>query len=257
MSNQNQNLQQLKQKLFDHCLLRLGSGIIDLEVDPEHCEAAFDFAVSTYRQRAQNATQQTYIQLTIEKTADTYTLPPEIINIRGIYRRSIGLDSTGGGRGNGFDPFSAAVTNTYVLNYQGAGGLATYDFYAQYLELAGRMFGAHVTYFFDPVTKVLKINRNFKASGEKVLIWADMQKDESNLILNPQTGNWIREFTLATLKIIIGEAREKFATIAGPSGGTSLNGAAMKAEGLAMQEKLIDDLRNYADGSTPLTWVIG
>ena len=46
-------------------------------------------------------------------------------------------------------------------------------------------------------------------------------------------------------------------TIAGPQGGGSLNGAQMKAEGLAMMEKSIEDLKNYVDGSQPLTWVIG
>jgi len=56
---------------------------------------------------------------------------------------------------------------------------------------------------------------------------------------------------------MIGEAREKFATIAGPGGGTSLNGAQMKAEGTKMHEDLLLELKNYTDGSMPLTWVIG
>ena len=58
-------------------------------------------------------------------------------------------------------------------------------------------------------------------------------------------------------KLIIGEAREKFGTISGPQGGTTLNGAAMKAEGMAIMTKCIEDLKNYVDGSQPLTWVIG
>jgi hypothetical protein len=77
------------------------------------------------------------------------------------------------------------------------------------------------------------------------------------LLQDPSTGTWIQDYTLAVLKTIIGEAREKFATIAGPSGGTSLNGAAMKSEGYAMIEKLIDELKRYVDNSQPLTWVQG
>jgi hypothetical protein len=57
--------------------------------------------------------------------------------------------------------------------------------------------------------------------------------------------------------MIIGEAREKFATIAGPSGGSSLNGAAMKSEAQAQMDKLLEDLKNYVDGSEPLYFVIG
>jgi uncharacterized protein YjbJ (UPF0337 family) len=71
------------------------------------------------------------------------------------------------------------------------------------------------------------------------------------------TAVWIQDFCLATLKQIIGEAREKFGSIVGPGGGTSLNGAAMKSEAKAMQDQLIDELKRYVDGSTPLTWVMG
>ena len=62
---------------------------------------------------------------------------------------------------------------------------------------------------------------------------------------------------MATAKLIIGEAREKFATIAGPQGGTALNGAQMKAEGNAIMDAKVEELKNYVDGSQPLTWVIG
>jgi len=57
--------------------------------------------------------------------------------------------------------------------------------------------------------------------------------------------------------MIIGEAREKFGTIAGPSGGSTLNGTAMKAEAKEAQEKLIEQLKAYVDYSQPLTWVQG
>jgi hypothetical protein len=61
----------------------------------------------------------------------------------------------------------------------------------------------------------------------------------------------------ANCKLIIGEAREKFATLAGPQGGSSLNGTAMKSEAQMAMDKLVEDLRNYVDGSQPLSWVIG
>ena len=77
------------------------------------------------------------------------------------------------------------------------------------------------------------------------------------MLLDPGSGIWIGDFTLATLKLVIGEAREKFGTIAGPGGGTTLNGSALKAEGLAQQNQLIDELKRYVDGSEPLTWIIG
>lgn len=251
----NLKLEELKEALFENIRLRLGGDIIDLELDPQHYEAAYNYAIKVYRQRAQNATQESYTLMTVVKNVDTYTLPSEFINVRSLFRRTVGLD-TGPGA-SAFDPFSSAILNTYLLNYNAAGGLATYDFYAGYVELAARMFGGYITYTFDPVTKLLRVVRDFKSNGEKILIWADIQRPESVLLQDPGAGIWIGDFIIAILKGIIGEAREMFGTIAGPGGGTSLNGTAMKAESKAMQEQLILDLKNYVDLSMPLTWVQG
>ncbi len=251
----NYNLEELKQGLFENLRLRLGGDIIDLELDPQHYEAAYNYAIKVYRQRAENAVQESYTLLTVEKNVDTYTLPSEFINVRSLFRRTVGLET--GPSSTSFDPFSSAILNTYLLNYNYTGGLATYDFYAGYVELTARMFGGYLTYTFDPVTKVLRITRDFKGSGERILIWADIQRPEAVLIQDPGAGVWIGDFILAVLKGIIGEAREKFGTIAGPGGGTSLNGAAMKAESAKAQEALIMELKNYVDYSQPLTWVQG
>jgi hypothetical protein len=251
----NYNLTQLKEALFENLRLRLGGDIIDLELDPDHYEAAYNYAIKIYRQRAQNATVESYTLLRVEKNVYEYTLPQEFINVRALFRRTVGLET--GPSSTSFDPFSSAILNTYLLNYNYTGGLATYDFYAGYVELAARMFGGYLTYTFNPVTKLLKVTRDFKGSGERILIWADIQRPETELIQDPGAGVWIGDYTLAVLKGIIGEAREKFGSIAGPSGGTSLNGAAMKAESKADQERLLLELKNYVDFSQPLTWIQG
>lgn len=251
----NYNLEELKQGLFENLRLRLGGDIVDLELDPQHYEAAYNYAIKLYRQRAQNAVVESYTLMTVVKNVDTYTLPQEFINVRALFRRTVGLET--GPSSTSFDPFSSAILNTYLLNYNYTGGMATYDFYAGYVELAARMFGGYVTYTFNPVTKALKVVRDFKGTGERILIWADVQRPEIELLQDPGAGVWIGDYILAVLKGIIGEAREKFGTITGPQGGTSLNGAQMKAESKADQERLINDLKNYVDFSQPLTWVQG
>ena len=94
-------------------------------------------------------------------------------------------------------------------------------------------------------------------SGERILIWADVQRTQEVLLQDPGAGVWIGDWVFAVLKGIIGEAREKLASIAGPGGGTSLNGAAMKAESKQLQQELIEELKRYVDYSQPLTWVQG
>jgi hypothetical protein len=249
------NLDQLKENLFQDLRYRLGDGIVDVELDPVHFEAAYRYAVKVYRQRAQNSTAESYTLMEIHAHTDTYTLPAEFINVRQVFRRTVGLET--GPSSSSFDPFSSAILNTYLLNYNYAGGLATYDFYAGYIELAARMFGGYVIYTFDPVTKLLRLVRDPKASGEKILIWADVQRPEEVLLQDPGAGVWLGDWTLSQLKMTLGEAREKFASIAGPAGGTSLNGSALKAEGKAMQDQLLMDLKNFVDYSQPYSLIIG
>jgi hypothetical protein len=249
------DLLQLKEALFKNISLRLGGGIIDLELDPDHYNAAWNFAVATYRQRAQNAYEESYMLLEIQQNQNSYILPQEVTKVRQAFRRTVGLET--GPSATSFDPFSSAILNTYLLNYNYAGGLATYDFYAGYVELAARMFGGYVIYTFNSVTKEIQFVRDFKGSGERILLWTDNLKPEIVLIQDPQIGVWLSNWTLAQLKVTIGEAREKYGTIAGPQGGTSLNGAAMKAEGAASMLALIEELKHFVDGSEPYAWVQG
>ena len=46
----NLNLEELKQALFENVRLRMGGDIIDLELDPQHYEAAYNYAIKIYRQ---------------------------------------------------------------------------------------------------------------------------------------------------------------------------------------------------------------
>lgn len=245
----------LKQNLFDYVRLQLGDQIVDIELDPQHFEAAYQRALGIYRQRAQNAYEESYSFLELVTNVNIYDLPQEVITVRQIFRRTFG-DSTGPFASN-FDPFSQASLNVYLMNFNVAGGLATYDFYSQYVEQAGRMFGAYMNYTWNPVTKKLQLIRDPKGTGESVLLWTYNLKPEFNLLSDYQIQQWFRDCVLANAKIIIGEAREKFATIAGPQGGGSLNGTAMKQEGRDALDKCLLDLVNYVDGSQPITWVIG
>ena len=245
----------LKTNLFEYVRLQLGHQIIDLELDPAHLEAAYQRTVGTYRQRANNAYEESYSFFTLVKDENIYTLPQEVVSVRQCFRRTFG-DATGPFASN-FDPFAQASMNVYLMNFNVAGGLATYDFYSQYVELAAKMFGGYFNYTFNQVTKKLQLIRDPKNTGEAVLIWTYNLKPEINLLSDFQISQWIRDYMVANCKMIIGEAREKFGTIAGPQGGGTLNGTAMKSEAKTAMDELIGQLTNYVDASQPLTWVIG
>lgn len=248
-------LETLKQNLIEYVRLQIGDGIVDLELDPAHYEAAYQKTVGVYRQRAQNAYEESYIFMELVRDVNIYTLPQEVITVRQIFRRTFG-DSAGPFSSN-FDPFSQASLNVYLMNFNVSGGLATYDFYSQYVELAARMFGGFMNFTWNQVTKKLQIIRDPKATGEHVLLWTYNLKPEVNLLQDFQIVQWIRDYMVANCKMIIGEAREKFTNIAGPQGGGSLNGAAMKSEAQTAMDAKIEELKMYVDGSQPLAWIIG
>ncbi len=248
------SLDEMKQEVFDYAAARLGDGMIDIEPDPKHYEVAYKRALGTFRQRSQNSTEESYTWLELQEDQNVYTLPAEVTEVRQVFRRTMGATS---GTGASFDPFSSATLNVYMLNFSHSGGLATYELYAQYQELAARMFGGYINFTFNPSTKKLQLIRNIRGDGEIVLLWTYNIKPEIQLLQELQTSQWMRDFTYSAVKEIIGEAREKFGNIAGPQGGTTLNGTAIKAEAKEEIKDLIEDLKNFVDGSDPLSFVIG
>jgi len=244
-----------KQELIQYAQLQLGDQMIDVELDPAHYEAAYQRTIGTYRQRAQNAYEECYIFMELITDQNEYILPSEVIQVRQIFRRTFGLAT--GPFSSAFDPFSQAQMQVYLLNFNQSGGLATYDFYTQYVELAARMFGGFINFTWNPVTKKLQLIRDPKGTGENVLLWVYQIKPEVQLLSDYQISQWIKDYMVAASKMMVGEAREKFSQIAGPGGGSTLNGTAMKAEAQTQMDSLIEQLKIYVDGSQPLTWVIG
>lgn len=245
-----------RQQVVDYVKLMLGDGMVDIELDPAHYSTAIERALRKFRQRSSNSVEQSYAFLTMQTDQNNYVLSSEVMNVRRIYRRSIGSRTGGGDGGSLFEPFNLAYSNTYLLTSTNMGGLATYYAFASYQKLVGKMFGSEINYMFNPTTKLLTIDQRPRGE-EEVLLWVDNHRPDFILLQDTFAGQWLRDYSLATCKIMLGEAREKFAQISSPQGGTSLNGAALKSEGKAEIDMLEQDLINYKEGGTPLTWVTG
>ena len=244
-----------KQEIFDYVKTRLGDGMIEVELDPKHLETAFVTSVDKFRQRSSNAVEESYGFIELQKDQTQYTLPAEVINVSRIYRRTVGGASSSEG-GTAFDPFELAYTNIYLLQTGRIGGLATYDMFAGYQELVARMFGGFINFKFDQPTRRLQIFRR-QRSKEIVLIEQSNFRPDFILLSDIYAKPWIREYTLAVAKYTLGEARSKFQTIAGPQGGAGLNGDALKNEAINEMTKLEQEIGNYAEGGTPLSFTIG
>jgi len=245
----------LKNDIRDYIYFRLGGDMVDVELDPSHYDMCINQSLRRYRQRAGNSVESSYVFLEIVENQQEYVLPSEIEDVRQVFRRSIGGSNSD--NASSFEPFEAAYVNTYLIQAGRVGGQATYEMFYQYQELSARMFGGFINFEFNPVTKVLTLLRKFNASGETMILWVYNVKPDNQLLQDRQAQPWIQDYALATAKFTLGEARSKFATIAGPQGGTSLNGDALKAEAQAEMQALDEELKNYVDGSDPLSFVIG
>ena len=326
------NLATEKQEIFDYVYAMLGGGMVDVELDPIHYQTALTKALTRYRQRSDNSVEESYIFLETEIDKNDYTLPYEVVEVRKIYRRSIGsrpsTSASGGpiytqsytatasqnktftvnynllaidtivvevngvattnyvtdttqrtitfnnnvtvgatigvklyssgqsGGGSLFDPFSVAYTNAYLLSSSGMGGLATYDMFSQRQELVGRMFGSFIEFKWNTTNKKLTLLQRPRAE-ETLLLYAYNYRPDNNLLDDYLARQWLKDYTLASCKYMLGEAREKFATIAGPQGGTSLNGASLKAEAQGEMEKLENEVATSLAGGNGYGFLIG
>jgi len=249
--------------IIDYIRLRLGYGMIDVEADQEHFEMGIKQALNRYRQRSSNAVEESYVMLDVYPETQEYILPNYIIDVKQIFRRGIG--SVTGTTASQFEPFASGYLNTYMLVAGRIGGLAQYELFTAYQELAMKMFGGFMNYTWNKVTKKLTLVRKIPFAGtqgpdigrETVLLWTFNHKPDQMLFNDPQAFPWIQDYAYALTSISIGQAREKFATIAGPQGGTTLNGTALKAEGQALLDKLDQEINLYMDGGQPMWWING
>jgi|TARA_B110000503_G_scaffold104925_1_gene156580 hypothetical protein len=245
-----------KQEVFDYIYAMLGGGMIDVELDPIHYETALTKSLSRYRQRTSHSVEESYLFMETIVDVNEYTLPKEVMEVRQIFRRSVGSRTGGGDGGTLFEPFNLAYTNTYLMSSSNMGGLATYDLFSQYQELVGRMFGSFIEFKWNNTTKKLTLLQRPR-TNETLMLYAYNYRPDSQLLDDYLASQWIKDYTLATCKFMLGEARSKFATIAGPQGGTTLNGNDLKSEAQNEMEKLEAELAMAVAGGTGYTFVIG
>lgn len=342
-------LETRRNEIIDFIRLRLGDGMVDVELDSDHYNQAIKSALNKYRQRAQNAYEESYVFLNLLPETQEYILPKEIITVKQVFRRGIG--SITGTTASQFEPFASGYLNTYMLVAGRVGGLVNYDLFVQYQEQAMKMFGGFMNFHWNSVSKKLTLVRKMPDTGRTYVrlnsltasgtapgstitivtenVW-NVSPGDSMVIANCRVGGyngsyqiqtvdtltktvtitatntlaatavitfdlrstqawspvtdipsetvllhtynykpdvmllndhmvfpWVQEYAYAVSKLMLGEARSKFAQIAGPQGGTTLNGDALKQEAAVEMERLENDLRNFVDGSQPLTWIIG
>jgi len=246
-----------RNKVFDYVRQMLGDGMIDVELDPVHYETALDRALNRYRQRSPNAVEESYLFLELIQDQNEYRLPDEVITVRQVFRRAIGSRSGIGAGGTLFEPFNLAYTNTYLMSGSMMGGLATYDAFAGYQKLVGRMFGSYIEFLWKPTSHLLDILQRPFAQGEQILVQSYNFRPDWVLLQDTYAKQWLKDYTLATSKQMLGQARSKFGSIAGPGSPITLNGTALLAEAKEELTNLDKELETLIAGGTGYYFITG
>ncbi len=234
--------------------LLLGSQMVEVELDVEHIDLGITVGLQKLRQRSDGANLEKDIFLHITRDIVEYTLPEEVQEVRRLYRRGVGAYTNGGVN---FDPVDAAFYNIYLLQPNRSGGLATWDFYNQFLETTERVFASQLNFTWDVNNHKLTIIRR-PTADEDVVVRVYARKSEDDLINDPYTGPWLREYATAKAKMMLGEARDKFPSgFPGPNGNVTFNGATMKQEAQAEILKLEKELMDLVTSSDGYSFVIG
>lgn len=234
--------------------LSLGAQMVDVELDVEHLNLAITTGIQKLRQQSDGALLEKDIFLHITRDITEYTLPEEVQEVRRLYRRGVGAYTNGGVN---FDPVDAAFYNVYLLQPNRSGGLATWDFYNQFLETTERVFASQYNFTWDVNSHKLTIIRR-PTADEEVAVRVFARKSEDDLINDPYTGPWLRSYATALSKYTLGEARDKFpGGFPGPSGNVTLNGATLKQEAQVEIDKLEKQLLDMVTAGDGYGFVIG
>jgi hypothetical protein len=234
--------------------LSLGAQMVDVELDVEHLNLAITIGLQKLRQQSDGANLEKDIFLHLTRDVTEYTLPDEVQEVRRLYRRGVGAYTNGGVN---FDPVDAAITNAYLLSPNQSGGLATWDFYSQFLETTERVFASQLNFTWDVNNHKLTILRKPHAD-EEVAVRVYVRKSEDDVINDPYTGPWLRSYATAYSKYALGEARDKFpGGFPGPTGNVQLNGATLKQEAQVEIDKLEKQLLDLVTSSDGYSFVIG
>jgi hypothetical protein len=214
---------------------RLGSPRVKVYLTSEQLDDCIWEAINRWMEYNEGIKKRTFISGT--QGNGTYPLPPQIVPrfiIDVVFKPSDPLLSLTG-----------VMQDVYVLYYlQNAGGASNFivDYwmtlasYEEYVRVLGNQ--PHWTIIDGDKLRLDPI----PSTDFQIGIDYSEVPPESYL----ENIRWIRLYTLALAKGVEGEIRSKFSSFQAGSGEISLNGDALKAESVAEQQKLEEELFNKA-----------
>lgn len=242
----------ITQEFIDDMTTALGGNLVDVELTQTDYEYAFDKAKRIFVQRGNNNLDRKFYSLAAITNQTEYTLPSSE-NIDTIVkivkpRSSFGYTA---------NPHHAYAIQTFFGGYYGGSGAGfdamTYELGRQLMDDYDIMLAYETQFIWKKRNNQLTLLNAPKVDETWMLeVYADLSDAEYEDLI------WIRNYTIAELKIILGRAYRKFSALSTPTGETSLDGEQLVSEGKEEQIILLENIGDYIDGDpTGSVFIIG
>lgn len=233
-----------RQDLIDYCLRKLGSPVLEINVDGDQLEDRVDEALQMYQEFHSDATIKTYLRHLVTSTDVTNKYIPisnDVIFVSRLFPLASAMNTS---------------TNMFGIKYQMmlndisdlqnfSGDLAYYEQMQQYLSMLDMKLNGHPQVTFSRHQDRLHIHGDFEDKDIKA---GDYIIAEVYQVINPDTHNsvyndmWLKDYTTALIKQQWGANLIKFEGMQLP-GGVTLNGRQIFEDAMADIEKLQERIR--------------
>lgn len=244
-----------RQGLIDYCLRRLGSPVLEINVDDDQIEDRVDDALIKYREFHSDATVRIFLKH--EMTADDITnkyipISADIPIIERVFPINPTFSST-----NMFDIKYQMMLNSLGDFMQFAGGMAYYYQLQQYLDFLDMLLTGSPIVTFSRRQERLYIHGNIENGDLKegdFLIMEAQQIIDENTFTTVFNDTFLKDYTTALIKRQWGANMIKFEGMQLP-GGVTLNGRQYYDDATADLERLEEKMR--AEYEHPVDFFMG
>ena len=225
-----------------------------VELKEEQFNIAMDNALQNYRQLSAGAYRRAFILYKLMPNQQLYFLnsaidkTDHIVDIHKIHRMGP-LGVFGGGPN---DVWSQAFAARYYDLAQGGGDILSAYEVQMYGEELERIFAGELTFQWNEFKRELFLTRAVRGF-ETVIIECMLERSEQEIFTDRWCQQYIQNWALAELKMMLGIIRSKYASgTPGAAGTINLNGELLISEARQDMTELKEELLNYEYGG-PVT----
>ena len=245
-----------RQGLIDYSLRRLGSPVIEINVDIDQLEDRVDEAIQYWQEYHNDATYRTYVSQLITDTDisnEWIPLTQDVLYVTKVFR----ISSMFGASMNFFDIKYQMMLNNIADLHNFAGDLAYFDQLNQYLSMLDmKLNGEPQTTFSRKMNRQYfhgdMTDKNIQAGSYVVFeAYKTVDAGSHSLVYNDI---WLKAYTTQLIKQQWGSNLSKFEGMQMP-GGVTLNGRQLYDDASAEIDKLKEKIRS--DFEMPTDFLVG